>query len=464
MLQPARWSNLGMTRPCWTLPFRQRSGPSSESMTNMRDPILAPHCAAAGIEKTVRRFGTMPQNGCHRNASLWLLRDMTSMCRVFETSRKQVRFILALEVEQIDHARVNCWCCFLQYFIWPGQEWNKMDLSSFHCSWLALGAWLEGCFPSCFRHICHGVFSVSPIGAGLCSCQLAAFEVHLPQVGTKTASNQWHFRFEAHLFDHTDPLPGFQDHADAHELMQNWQRLHFTGPQSKASLPPKGLCRGYCNVNFGMVKFAALTVWPHWMRCQSFRTSLDRMAESHCNSTSSSQSPLTFKYIAPESMTGIVAAQKTLDIQLVTAGAKKVASPWTVIPPTQNGCYRLVSLWFWWYAKSAWWTFETSWKCFTFMCALGAGQIDADSTAGHAICDNSLGHHQNCLYNMRKLPYDDHLVLAILTCMQLYTCRSTGCFTFCFLIGAMRWLSCKSAAKEVYRFDLDQWSISSLAK
>ena len=34
--------------------------------------------------------------------------------------------------------------------------------------------------------------------------------------------------------------------------------------------------------------------------------------------------------------------------------------------------------------------------------------------------------------------------------IQLYTCRSTGCFTSCFLIGAMRWLSCKSAAKEVH--------------
>ena len=33
-------------------------------------------------------------------------------------------------------------------------------------------------------------------------------------------------------------------------------------------------------------------------------------------------------------MTGIVAAPKTLDIQLVTAGAKKVASRWTVILPT----------------------------------------------------------------------------------------------------------------------------------
>ena len=48
--------------------------------------------------------------------------------------------------------------------------------------------------------------------------------------------------------------------------------------------------------------------------------------------------------------------------------------------------------------------------------------------------------------------------------IELYTCRSTGCFTFCFLIGAMRWLSCKSAAKEVSRFDLEQRNISSLPK
>ena len=34
--------------------------------------------------------------------------------------------------------------------------------------------------------------------------------------------------------------------------------------------------------------------------------------------------------------------------------------------------------------------------------------------------------------------------------IELYTCRSTGCFTFCFLIGEMRWLSCKSTAKEVH--------------
>ena len=102
------------------------------------------------------------------------------MCRVFETSRKQVSFILAREVAEINHARVNCWCCTLQYFIWPDQEWNKMDLSSFHSSWLALLALSKGCFPSRFRHVCHVLaFSASPIGAGLCSCQPAAFEVHL---------------------------------------------------------------------------------------------------------------------------------------------------------------------------------------------------------------------------------------------------------------------------------------------
>ena len=34
--------------------------------------------------------------------------------------------------------------------------------------------------------------------------------------------------------------------------------------------------------------------------------------------------------------------------------------------------------------------------------------------------------------------------------IQLYTCKPTECFTFCFLIGAMCWLSCKPAVKEVH--------------
>ena len=92
-----------------------------------------------------------------------------------------------------------------------------MDQSQFHSSWLALLALSKGCVPSCFHHMCHGLtFSVSPIGAGLCSCQQAAFEVHLSSVGTKTASNQWRFRFQAHLFDHAERLPDFQDCAEAH--------------------------------------------------------------------------------------------------------------------------------------------------------------------------------------------------------------------------------------------------------
>ena len=141
--------------------------------------------------------------------------------------------------------RANCWSCTLQHFIWPWQEWNKMDLSSFHChcSWLALLALSKGCVPSCFHHMCHELtFSVSPTDDGLCSCQQASFEVHLRQVDTKPASYQRRFQFQAHLFDHPDLLRGFQDRAEAHELMQNWQKQHFTGPQLKASLPLEDLC------------------------------------------------------------------------------------------------------------------------------------------------------------------------------------------------------------------------------
>ena len=57
----------------------------------------------------------------------------------------------------------------------------------------------------CFTHRCWPV--LLPAGSIRSSS---------PSVCTKTASNQWRFRFQAHLFDHTDPLPDFQDHADAH--------------------------------------------------------------------------------------------------------------------------------------------------------------------------------------------------------------------------------------------------------
>ena len=209
----------------------------------------------------------------------------------------------------------------------------------------------------------------------------------------------------------------------------------------------------HCNVNFGMVEFAAVTVWLHWMRRQSFRTSLDQVTKSRCNSNG--------KYdrdcgCPKDSWYSIADSWRKKDCESTGRHPANVC---------QIGCYRLASFWFWWDATQTWWTFETYRKYFTFMFALGAGQIDPESTAGHAICDNSLGHHQTCLHNMRKLPYD-HLVLAILTCnyIQSYTCRSTGCFTSCFLIGAMRWLSCKSAANSISRFDLDQWSIFSLPK
>ena len=45
------------------------------------------------------------------------------------------------------------------------------------------------------------------------------------------------------------------------------------GHSLKATLPCEDVCifpwGVYCNVNFGMVEFAGLTVWQHWMRCFS---------------------------------------------------------------------------------------------------------------------------------------------------------------------------------------------------
>ena len=61
-----------------------------------------------------------------------------------------------------------------------------------------------------------------------------------------------------------------------HMLRQNWQKLHLTRPQLKASLPPKdlcNLCRGYCNVNFGMVD-ACLPLLAETRNCGAHRIKL----------------------------------------------------------------------------------------------------------------------------------------------------------------------------------------------
>ena len=207
--------NLRMNKRCWTLPLRQRSGPSSTSMTNMRDPILAPHCAATGIEKsceTVRRFGIMP---------MLFKTAVTDMHRCDSCAMWQARAGYSKHLENRSLSSVH----------W---KWDKLtqgqllvlhfailhlaktrDQSPFHCSWLALLALSKGCVPSCFHHMCHGLtFSVLPIGAGLCSCQQAAFEVHLWSVSLyKDCLKPTALPvpgYPAILFDHTDNA-----HADA---------------------------------------------------------------------------------------------------------------------------------------------------------------------------------------------------------------------------------------------------------
>ena len=129
------------------------------------------------------------------------------------------------------------------------------------------------------RHVL--AFSVSSIGAGLRSCQLAAFEVHHRQVGTKTASNQWHFRFQAILFDHTNPLQGFQDcaeaHADAH-VEAKLAEIAFHRATVEGWLKLKDLCRSYCNVNFydgGVCCTNCLTELNEMSIFQDFARSID---------------------------------------------------------------------------------------------------------------------------------------------------------------------------------------------
>ena len=115
----------------------------------------------------------------------------------------------------------------------------------------------------------------------------------------------------------------------------------------------------------------------------------------------------------------------------------------------KNGCYRLSSLWFWWEATQAWWTFETSCEHFTFMFAWVAAQIDPESTAGHANVMQSATIHLAITRTVCIIC--EMIIFCQTSCnyvtIQFYARRSNGCFTFCFLLGAMRWLSCKSTAK-----------------
>ena len=213
-------------------------------------------------------------------------------------------------------------------------------------------------------------------------------------------------------------------------LRQNWQKLHLTGPQLKASLPLEDLCIFFwgvhCNVNFGMVEFAALTVWLHWMRCHNI---------SGLHSAAN--------------MTEIMVSPKALDIQLVTAGKKKTASRRNAIPPTSvktaaKGLHRIELDRLRYKHGGGLKHLESIW--------LSCLHWEQDKLTQLLVMQSAIIHlaitrpvciiRENCHMIILCWPY-------LHATIELYTCRSTGCFTFCFLIGAMRWLSCKSAAKEV---------------
>ena len=166
---------------------------------------------------------------------------MTSTCGIFETSREQVSCILERRRDIDPGSTAGAALCNASF----GQDKSGIRWTNRDSIVRGFGSPVQGVFPILFPSLVPRIaFSVSPTGAGLCSFQQAAFEVHHRQVGTKTASNQWRFRFQTILFDHTDLLRSFQDHTDLpmHMLMQNWQKLYFTGPQLKASLPLEDLC------------------------------------------------------------------------------------------------------------------------------------------------------------------------------------------------------------------------------
>ena len=380
------------------------------------------------------------------------------MCRILETSRKQVSFILALEVGQIDQGSTSgaalCNTSFGQNE--SGIRWTNRN-SIVH-DWLYLPCPRGASRPVSLTCATDWHFLSHPpvLACALASSQHSKFiSVRLVRrlLQTKGASS-------SRITSSTIRIRfGVFRTMPKHMLTQNWQKLHVTGPQLKAtsSLPLEDLCiffwGRYCNVNFGMVEFAALTVWLHWMRCQSFRTSLDQMTGSHCNSPGKYGRNRGYPKDSWYSIGYSWRKEFCQSMERHTANVCK------------NGCYRLASLWFWCDATSAWWTFKTSWKYFTFMFAWGA-QIDPESTAGHAICDNSFGHHQNCLHSMRKLPCDHLFARHTCNYVTIQFCidppGASPYVSWLWLVPCVGFLASRQQKKSISRFDLDQWNIFGL--
>ena len=325
--------------------FTPTWGASSASMPNRGDPILAAD-RKKGCE-TTWHHAKVCRNGCHRRSSLWF-GDVTSMCPVFQTSPKQVTFILALEVGQIDHARVNCWCCTLQYFIWPGQEWNKMVL------WFYDHSIVHG-----FRSPVRGVLPI-------------LFAPHVPRIGIFCLTHRcWPVLLPAGSIRSSSPSGWYENCFKPMALQVRGSPLRPYRSASVFSRPCrcpcwgktgrncisqghswkltyllKDLCiffwGGCCNVNFGMVDLAAQTVWLHWMRCQSFRNTFDQMTGSHSNSPGKYDRDYGF----PKDSWYSIGDSWRKKCESMERHPAKVC---------QKGCYRLASLWFWWAATQAWW-------------------------------------------------------------------------------------------------------------
>ena len=141
-------------------------------------------------------------------------------------------------------------------------------------------------------------------------------------------------------------------------------------------------------------------------------------------------------------MAKIVAAPKTLNIQLVTAGAKKS------VKTAPTGLHR----------------FD-----FDVMRQAHGGHLQHLESISlsclhgeHELTQSQLLVMQSAIIHLAVLAItrtvciicdNCHMIILCWPCLHVTiynTCRSTGCFTVYFLLGAMCWLSCKSAAKEVH--------------
>ena len=157
------------------------------------------------------------------------------MCRVCETSRERLTCILGSRREIDPGSTAGAALCNTSF----GQDKSGIRWTYRHSivhDWLYLPCPRGASHPVSVTCATDWHFLSHP---QMMACALASRQ-HSKFI-TVSPSNQWRFRFQAHLFDHADLLLDFQDCAEAH-VDAKLAEIAFPEPHLKAILPLKKLC------------------------------------------------------------------------------------------------------------------------------------------------------------------------------------------------------------------------------